>query len=95
MTCSTGKYEYEHNKKVSERKHGRAGKFILGGMHMTHYGYLPYLVLNQFSSGEGEAEVFPRKVEEMARNATLRKLEVKVGVVPVEFRPRTASGYSE
>ena len=38
--------------KVPSRMRGKSGNFLLGGMHMTHYGYLPYQLIKTSSATE-------------------------------------------
>lgn len=35
------------------RKRGRSGNYMLGGIHMTHYGYLPFQIVKHVTATEG------------------------------------------
>lgn len=38
---------------IPSRKRGRSGHFMLGGIHMTHYGYLPFQIVKEVTASEG------------------------------------------
>ena len=40
-------------RQVPTRRRGKSGTFLLGGMHMTHYGYLPYHLIKEGAATEG------------------------------------------
>ncbi|EPZ36962.1 hypothetical protein O9G_001407 [Rozella allomycis CSF55] len=43
---------FNENNKIPTRSRGRSGAFILGGMHMSHDGYLPFQMLKRLSCTE-------------------------------------------
>ena len=43
--------------KYPTRKRGKSGNYLLGGIHLTYYTYLPYFMLKRLSATEcGESE---------------------------------------
>jgi hypothetical protein len=82
---------YENKKKeVPGRKRGTGGKYILGGIHMTHYGYLPYQLIRDISCTECGpwGERIMEDIEEKVKADRIRELEIKHGAVPKGNMPR-------
>ena len=44
--------EAEKSKASPNRQRGTSGPFLLGGMHMTHYGYLPFQIIKKLTCTE-------------------------------------------
>jgi len=65
------------------RNRGTSGHYILGGMHMTHYGYLPYQIVKQFAMTESTS-VFQKIVLDLVEASTtqdgLKEMSEKMSV---------------
>jgi hypothetical protein len=72
---------------------GRSGAYILGGMHMTHYGYLPYLLTKRLTMTEcshlsnGNVE-FGDRIASFVRPGKFRELELLTSQVPDDLKNR-------
>ncbi len=56
------------------RNRGKSDDHVLGGMHMTNYGYLPNLILKRLTQSEGSYE-YLKEVAELPRYAENTTLE--------------------
>jgi len=71
-------------KKTPSRMRGITGQFILGGIHMTHYGYLPFQLMRDLSCTEC-SPFSPDEmtaIEKQLREKKLRELEIQYGATP-------------
>lgn len=59
------------------RNRGRSSSHVLGGIHMSHYGYLPFLFIKRLTQSEGSYDYlkqvaeFPKHIPKM----TIQELE--------------------
>jgi len=84
FTLKSAKKFYEVKKIPPSRLRGTGQKFILGGIHMTHYGYLPYQLIHDLTCSEcgpGLAKDM-RDFADKIRSDRIRELEMARGAVP-------------
>lgn len=61
------------------RNRGKSPFFILGGIHLTHYGYLPNLILKDLSKTENEGSFLLAIVRRLlSRHATVEEISRKI-----------------
>lgn len=77
--------EYGKNKKKAPtRQRGATGNFLLGGIHMSRYGYLPFRLVKDLSCTEcspySSAQI-SNLVKRLEKNE-IRKLEVEYNAIP-------------
>ena len=68
--------------KYPTRKRGQSGNYLLGGIHLTYYTYLPYFMLRKLSATEcGDSDhIFPEDgIKYLLENHSLDKLEKGFG----------------
>jgi len=80
---------FESTKNPPTRRRGKGKTFLLGGMHMTHYGYLPFQLMGYITCSECGPRMFDMNAVSKAIKADeVRKLEIEHSAVPAEFRSR-------
>jgi hypothetical protein len=72
------------NGSIPSRKRGKSPQYLLGGMHMSHYGYLPFRLVNAVTATEGgiiDIQGFKRISEKLMMGKVL-ELEKELAQVP-------------
>lgn len=72
------------------RRRGHSGNYILGGMHMSHYGYLPFQLVKYSTASEGGMQTVEdvRKLSSYLSAGDVRAMEVKFAATPKHFLSR-------
>ncbi|EGG23439.1 putative beta-1,4-mannosyl-glycoprotein beta-1,4-N-acetylglucosaminyltransferase [Cavenderia fasciculata] len=72
------------------RNRGQSGHFLLGGMHMTHYGYLPYQIIKKLSCTECGIKSMPQLsiFADDLETGNISQLELKLLQPPDDFKNR-------
>ncbi|EGG22938.1 putative beta-1,4-mannosyl-glycoprotein beta-1,4-N-acetylglucosaminyltransferase [Cavenderia fasciculata] len=74
------------------RNRGQSGHFMLGGMHMSHYGYLPFQMVKVLSCSEcgvkSESQVTVFSNDLSKSNYRVKELESRLIQTPANDRPR-------
>jgi hypothetical protein len=74
------------------RNRGRSPNHILGGMHMTHYGYLVYQLLKRMTCTEcPQPKKFLDEMATTARSGNWNELEMAWSQPVENWKPRIAS----
>jgi hypothetical protein len=85
--------------KYPSRNRGSSAGHVLGGMHMTHYGYLPSLLIKRVTPSESSYDTIKEiaKFHLLAKNNSLQLLQkyywelpiqlVKSRIFPLELAP--------
>ncbi|CAL8133531.1 unnamed protein product [Orchesella dallaii] len=76
------------------RNRGKSFGYVLGGMHMSHYGYLPVEIVEYFTATEAYADDVLKNLAPKLKNLSkesLRRIEVELGRVPKQFGHRIVS----
>ncbi|CAL8097734.1 unnamed protein product [Orchesella dallaii] len=80
--------------KFPSRNRGTSLGYLLGGMHMTHYGYLPIQIVEYFTASESNHETVLTILIPILRNlstSSLRTVEMELGGTPKQFNRRITS----
>ncbi|KAM9951805.1 hypothetical protein ACTFIT_002488 [Dictyostelium discoideum] len=66
--------------KAPSRNRGTSGHYMLGGMHMTHYGYLPFQMVKYLSCTECgiKNETHVKNFSDDIQNGNIQKLELRL-----------------
>ncbi|KAM9985047.1 hypothetical protein ACTFIY_009488 [Dictyostelium cf. discoideum] len=66
--------------KAPSRNRGTSGHYMLGGMHMTHYGYLPFQMVKYLSCTECgiKNETHVKNFSDDIQNGKIQKLELRL-----------------
>ncbi|KAN0026450.1 hypothetical protein ACTFIV_007435 [Dictyostelium citrinum] len=66
--------------KAPSRNRGRSGYYMLGGMHMTHYGYLPFQMVKYLSCTECgiRNETHVKNFSDDIQNGRIQQLELRL-----------------
>ena len=76
--------------KVPSRERGRSGRFLVGGYHMTHYGYLPMQLVKRATCTDcgGLQAIILNRWSEYIKSGRVREMEVALAKVPSKFASR-------
>ena len=69
------------NSKYPTRKRGKSNSFLLGGIHLTYYTYVPYFMLRKLSAtecGDSYYEYFKEAIKYLLDTSSLEVLENQV-----------------
>lgn len=72
------------------RRRGHSNNFILGGIHMTHYGYLPFQLVKYITKTESNLQKLSdvENLSKYLRIGDIRTMEVDFAATPKKFTPR-------
>lgn len=72
------------------RKRGHSGHYMLGGMHMTHYGYLPFQLVKYSTATESNLQTLQdvQKLSNYLKVGDVRAMEVDFAATPIQFHKR-------
>ncbi|KAG4072855.1 hypothetical protein HA402_002598 [Bradysia odoriphaga] len=72
------------------RKRGKSGNFMLGGMHMTHYGYLPFQLVKYCTATESNMQTLKdvQKLSSYLRVGDVLEMEAAFAATPKHFERR-------
>lgn len=66
------------------RRRGRSKNYMLGGIHMTHYGYLPFQLVKHVTATEGGLRTLKdlQKLSKYLKDGHIRSMEVDLAATP-------------
>lgn len=66
------------------RKRGRSGNYILGGIHFTHYGYLPFQLVKHITATEGGLRTLKdlQKLSKYLKEGDIKGMEIDLASTP-------------
>ncbi len=72
------------------RKRGKSGNFMLGGMHMSHYGYLPFQLVKYCTATESGLQTLNdvRKLSNYLKVGDFLAMERDFAATPKQFAKR-------
>ncbi|CAL8127747.1 unnamed protein product [Orchesella dallaii] len=76
------------------RKRGESSGHLLGGMHMSYYGYMPLRITKYFTASESKIENLAYELVPKMKHLNAEKLsevEMELGEVPTSFNDRIMS----
>lgn len=81
---------YPNGPDFPSRKRGRSGNYILGGMHMTHYGYLPFQLVKYATATEYGIQTLMdvQKLSNYSKVGDIRIMEKYFAATPTKFKLR-------
>lgn len=80
------------NGTVLSRRRGTSGNYLLGGMHMTHYGYFPYMQIKHVTATEyGLRSLKQLKFFDRVRSSSIKQLADEMAEPPADLRKRIFS----
>ncbi|CAL8127741.1 unnamed protein product [Orchesella dallaii] len=76
---------------IPSRKRGKSEGHLLGGMHMSYYGYMPLRITKYFTATESKIESLIIELIPIIRNLSLeslREVEIQLAQIPYTFLSR-------
>lgn len=72
------------------RRRGHSNNFILGGIHMTHYGYLPFQLVKYLTATESSLRTLKdlEKLSKYLKIGDIRTMEADFAATPKNFTSR-------
>lgn len=87
--------KFSTNGKFPSRMRGASPIALLGGMHLTHYGYLPHQIVKRFTLSESSLDYVSKMAakikESVDRDPDLVELEKDFAAMPEVFRHRMSN----
>lgn len=67
------------------RQRGRSENYILGGIHMTHYGYLPFQIVKHVTATEGGLRTLKnlQKLSKYLQDGDIANMEMDLASTPI------------
>jgi hypothetical protein len=89
-TLKAATHAYDFKKKVPGRRRGKGEKFILGGIHMTEYAYLPNQLIKDISCTECGPwdDKLTENIETKIKAGRIEELEEELRVLPNRIMSR-------
>lgn len=79
-------------KEYPNRQRGRSGNYMLGGIHMTYYGYLPFQIVKHVTATEEGLRSLEdlQRLSKYLRVGDIANMEVDLGSTPSNLMQRIA-----
>lgn len=82
--ASAKKFAAENPNEYPSRRRGLSGHYMLGGIHLTHYGYLPFQIIKRATATEEGIETLEdvQKLSKYLKTGDVARMEVDLAAPP-------------
>ncbi len=76
--------------KYPNRNRGRSGNYMLGGIHMTYYGYLPFQIVKHVTASEEGLRSMSdlQRLSKYLKEGDVKNMEIDLAATPQYYKNR-------